>query len=231
MKELYVFCEGPTEQVFCQQVLRPFLFPQSEGIIHTILVANSKKRGVTYRGGIRKYAPLRTDIINTLNQHQRPNVYFTTLIDLYALPPDFPGKASQQRNPHAPSPYVAALETALGKDIGDHRFQPYLQLHEFETLLFANVNSFAIALENCDEEITQLQAIVDDHPSVEHINDGCETAPSKRIKHIFPTYPGLKTSAGPDIAEYTGIDQLRAACPHFDQWVTSLVDMLSGEES
>ncbi|HAH47708.1 DUF4276 family protein [Gimesia sp.] len=231
MKELYVFCEGPTEQGFCQQVLRPFLFPQSEGIIHTILIANSRKRNVISRGGIRKYAPLRNDIINTLNQHQRSNVHFTTLFDLYALPPDFPGKAIQQRNPHDPHPYVAALETALGEDIGDHRFLPYLQLHEYETLLFADVNSFQYAFENCDEEIAQLQAIVDDHQSVEHINDGPQTAPSKRIIQIFPRYYGLKTSAGPDIAEYTGINQLRAKCPHFNQWFTTLVDMMSGDES
>lgn len=41
MKELYIFCEGPTEQGFCTRVLQPYFFPQHDGIVHPIRIAPS----------------------------------------------------------------------------------------------------------------------------------------------------------------------------------------------
>ncbi len=45
MKGLVVFCEGPTERGFCNQLLRPHLFPRHDGTLHTILIAHSKHHG------------------------------------------------------------------------------------------------------------------------------------------------------------------------------------------
>ncbi len=61
---------------------------------------------------------------------------FTTMFDLYALPDDFPGYEAAKAigEPYA---RVAALETAFAEAINDSRFIPYIQLHEFEALLFA----------------------------------------------------------------------------------------------
>lgn len=39
MKELYVFCEGSTEQGFCQQVLQSSLFPNHDGLVHPVKIA------------------------------------------------------------------------------------------------------------------------------------------------------------------------------------------------
>ena len=228
MKELYIFCEGPTEQMFCRQVLQPHLFPQHDGEVRPIRIAHSRRHGVVHRGGVNRYAPLKNDIHNTLNQHRRPGVYFTSMIDLYALPSDFPGKADQQRNPSNPRPFVEALEQAFGEDIADARFIPHLQLYEYETLLFADVESFRYSFDDCDSEIGRLAAIVDQFPSIEHINDSPQTAPSKRIIDIFPGYYGLKTTAGPDIAALTGVERLRECCPHFSDWLTRLADVLAG---
>src|SRR5260370_34116394 len=122
MKELYVFCEGPTEQGFCLQVLAPHLFPHHDGRIHTIKIAHSKHHGVVSRGGIGKYASLKRDIQNTLKSRHEKNVFFTSMIDLYALPTEFPGNADNVRDPINPTPYVQALEKALGVEIGDIRF-------------------------------------------------------------------------------------------------------------
>jgi len=222
MRELYVFCEGPTEQGFCAQVLAPHLFPQCEGCIHPIKVANGKRHGIVYRGGIFKYAPLKRDIQNTLKSRGEANVFFTTLIDLYGLPSEFPGKAENHRDPGNPTPYVLALEAALGIDVGDRRFVPYLQLHEYETMLFSDPDAFEFSFENCAPAITALKAVAAAVPSIEHINDGPLTAPSKRIIDVLPAYGGRKSSAGPDIAECIGIAAIRAKCPHFDQWLTKL---------
>jgi hypothetical protein len=71
-----------------------------------------------------------------------------------------------------------------------------------------------------------LKKIVASFPTVEHIDDGPLTAPSKRIIELIPAYRGSKTSAGPDIAEYTGLPVIRSKCPHFDAWLTRLESLL-----
>jgi hypothetical protein len=222
MKELYVFCEGPTEQGFCNQVLAPHLFPHHDGCIHTIKIAHSKHHGEISRGGIGKYAALKRDIQNTLKSRDPKNVYFTTMIDLYGLPTNFPGKATNARNPANPTPYVQALEKAFGDDINHYHFIPYLQLHEYETLLFASPEAFAIAFDNCDGAIQQLKEIAAAKASVEYINDGKDTAPSRRIIGVIREYEGRKASAGPVIAEFIGTANIRDKCPHFHDWLTRL---------
>ncbi len=227
MIELYVFCEGPTEQRFCNLVLRTHLFPVgNDGVVHTPKIANSKRRGVTSRGGIGKYATLRRDISNELRRHRRPHVFFTTMIDLYGLPKDFPGKADRIRDPANPTPYVKALEAAFQSDIDDDRFIPYLQLHEYETLLFADPDALVPSFENCQKAVREMKAIVSSVLSIEHIDDGESTAPSKRITAVLPAYSGRKTSAGPQIAERIGMPVLREKCPHFHDWISRLEQTL-----
>lgn len=129
------------------------------------------------------------------------------------------------RLPCNPTPYVLALEAAFGAAINDFRFVPYIQLHEYETLLFAELDSFHVSFDNCDDQIAALKTISASFATIEHINNGKDTAPSKRIIDQIPAYYGRKTSAGPDIAEFTGITVIRAKCPHFDQWLTKMENL------
>ena len=117
MRQLNVFCEGPTEQGFCVQVLQPHLFPQSDGIVHTLAVGEKGHHHLYGIGRRSRYARVRKFILNTIKQRARRNVYFTTLFDLYALPNDFPGKAANVRNPADPTPYVLALQHEFERDI------------------------------------------------------------------------------------------------------------------
>jgi hypothetical protein len=222
VRELYIFCEGSTEQGFANQVLSKHLFPGCEGCVHTIKIAASKRHGIVHRGGVAKYAALRRDIQNTLKSRRDGNIFFTSLIDLYGLPSDFPGKAMNVYESKKPAAYVLALEAAFGDDIEDARFVPYLQLHEYETMLFSDATAFRIAFDDCDVAVQSLAALAASVPSIEHINDGFETAPSKRIIGVLPAYEGRKSSAGPDIAEYIGVTAIRAKCPHFDEWLKKL---------
>lgn len=185
-KQLIVFCEGQTEQGFCNQVLRPHLFPQGTGILHTLAVGSKHHRHVY--GLATKYEKVRRFILNTIKQRAAPGVLFTTMFDLYGLPKDFPGKQDHQRNSENPIPYVEALEQAFADDISYHGFVPYLQLHEYEALLFTDPTAFEISFEHCEAEIEQLQAIAATAETVEHIDDGRETAPSKRIIAELPAY-------------------------------------------
>lgn len=54
----------------------------------------------------------------------------------------------------------------------------------------------------------------------ELLNDSRETAPSKRILHVCPTYD--KITEGLLILEEIGLARIRSQCPHFDAWVTRL---------
>jgi hypothetical protein len=231
LKELYVFCEGQTEQGFCKQVLGPHLFPEHDGLVHTILIAHSRHHGMIRRGGVGKYATLRQDILNTMKQRTSADVRFTTMIDLYKSPGDFPGKSAHALDPSHPSSYVDALESAFRDDMGDPRFIPYLQLFEYETLLFSDPEKFRISFDDCDDAIESLKEIAASVPSLEHIDDGEATAPSKRIIALLPGYSGLKTTAGPDIAEFIGVDILRARCPHFGVWLARLQTSWDAGES
>jgi hypothetical protein len=225
VKTLYVFCEGLTEQGFCNRVLAPHLY--TVGFLHvpTIRVAFSRHHGVVHRGGVGRYEPLRRDILHTLKSRRDRDVFFTSMLDLYRLPRDFPGRTENTRNPDDPRPYIEALEAAFGNDISDLRFVPHLQLHEYETLLYADPEAFRVSFDDCEKAIAALKEIVAAFPTIEHINDGDPTAPSKRIIELLPAYEGLKATAGPDIAELIGLPVLRAKCPHFDAWITRLENL------
>lgn len=225
MKQLYIFCEGQTEQGFCIQVLQPHLFPQGDGLIHTLAVGEKDHHHLYGIGRRMKYERVRKFICNTIKQREGKNVFFTTLFDLYALPADFPGTNANVRNPANPTPFILALEEALRQHIGYYRFIPYLQLHEFETMLFADPEAFRKSFENCEDEIQRLKAIAASEPSIEHINNGRTTAPSKRIIDVIPEYDGRKSSAGPDIAAAIGIRLIRAKCPHVDLWLVQLENL------
>ena len=60
-------------------------------------------------------------------------------------------------------------------------------------------------------------------PSVKDmIDDGIETAPSKRIAAEIPAYASVKASAGPLVAERIGLQTMRAKCCHFGEWIRKL---------
>jgi hypothetical protein len=94
-------------------------------------------------------------------------------------------------------------------------------LHEFEALLLADPEKLSCEFVEHGQAIADLkEACRGQEP--ERINEGSTTAPSKRIIAAIPEYDYLKASAGPSVAKQIGLPSLRAACPHFGQWVTTL---------
>ncbi|MEA5419667.1 DUF4276 family protein [Spirulina sp. CCNP1310] len=67
-----------------------------------------------------------------------------------------------------------------------------------------------------------LQAIASQYQTPELINDGLQTAPSKRIIAQFPDYGKAKSTFGPQLAEKIGLQVIRSTCPHFNQWLSKL---------
>jgi hypothetical protein len=106
----------------------------------------------------------------------------------------------------------------------DARFVlPYVQMHEFEGLLFTKPSAFEWVQDGWSEQVrTALEQVRNSFASPEDINNRRETAPSKRILSIFGEGVYSKTEHGPLIAERIGIDEIRRQCPQFDTWLTSL---------
>jgi hypothetical protein len=222
MTRLYLFAEGQTEQTYADTVLRPHLAALGVYMHGPILVAHCRKKGLVHRGGGRRYVPMRNDILRFLRQQRGADVRFTTMIDLYGIYGDFPSIAEVEHLRPDPRARVEALEAAWLRDIGDDRFIPYIQLHEFEALLFTNPQDLSLFYTNSAAEIRGLQAISHNFDSPELINDGDYTAPSKRIIAKLPDYKGAKRIVGPMVAELIGLHQIRARCPHFNGWLTRL---------
>ena len=97
---------------------------------------------------------------------------------------------------------------------------PYVQRHEFEGLLFSDVNAFTSVMDVPEESIAGLCNIRSQFQTPEDIDDGSETAPSKRIAKTVSMY--RKALHGPLIAETIGLDAIREECPRFNQWVERL---------
>ncbi len=222
MIRLHVIVEGQTEEGFVNRVLAPELaeigiFVNAHG------VTTGRRHGRVYRGGLVRYEQLAADVTRWMKQDQAEESWFTTMIDLYALPSDFPGQATAPGH-FSPRERVEWLEAALANDITrrldplrvSRRFIPYIQLHEFEALLFSDPPSFLEAFPGRDDLVGQLIAIRRQYHSPEEIDDGPATAPSKRILAIAPDYQ--KPVAGLLIAERIGLGAIRNQCAHFAGW-------------
>jgi hypothetical protein len=222
MVRLYIFAEGQTEQTFADILVKPHL-GQYEVFMHNpILIAHAKKKGQVHRGGGRKYVPMKNDILRFLKQEKAPDVFFTTMIDLYAIHPDFPGLAESESMRQNPIQRVEFLEQRFAEDIGDYRFIPYIQLHEYEAYLFADPTCFEYLDARRTKEIEALKAIAEQYQTPELINDGQHTAPSKRIIAQFPDYGDAKSAFGAQLAKRIGLQVIRSKCPHFNTWLSRL---------
>jgi hypothetical protein len=171
-----------------------------------------------------------------LSRIQNTDSWFSTMIDLYALPNDFPGydlcKAFAD-----PGKRVECLEKELARDVtkqlGDvavsQRFIPYIQLYEFESLLFSSPAEFLGAFPEENQAIERLLEIRRQCGGPEDIDDGADSAPSKRILQLLPDY--VKTVSGILIAKRIGLAAIRRECPHFNRWIARLLEVAASDPS
>jgi hypothetical protein len=213
MTRIKLLVEGQTEEVFVRELLQPHYARM--GLYMTPIIVSTRPG---YKGGMSSYAKVRPQIERLCRED--PRAWVTTMFDLYALPDDFPGKASSAYlAKRSGKEKVEYLEQALRSDIATSSFIPYLQQHEFEALLFSSIDKFAEWPNDPMRVIGKLsQATKKSAP--EDINDSPLTAPSKRIKDAYPAYQ--KTFHGPLIACAIGLDVMRGACLHFDAWLKKL---------
>ena len=224
MIRVHVICEGQTEEMFVNEVMAAHFASQG------IYVSPSLVGKPGHKGGDLRFARLFTDLRARLLSDR--SAYCTTLFDFYGLPPKFPGKAAARRKRSHVDRAKCILEAVaaeLRTELGEQplrRFIPYVQMYEFEGLLFSDPDRFAEAI-NETALAEPFQTIRDEFATPEEINDDPQTTPSKRILSLFPGYE--KPLYGTLAAIEIGLDTIRQQCPLFDGWVKRL-EALTGKE-
>jgi len=217
MIRVHIICEGQTEEMFINEVLSDLFRPLD------IYLSPSLIGKPGHKGGNFKFERVLRDVkIRLLND---TNSYCTTFFDFYGLPEDFPGKKEAITLSNIKDKQ-AMINTRLVERLSKHidesamrRFIPYIQLYEFEGLLFSDPKSIASEIGK-PKLINDFVKIRDEFETPEHVNNSRETAPSKRIKKLFTQYD--KVIHGSLIALEIGINTICAECHLFDAWVSKL---------
>ena len=98
---------------------------------------------------------------------------------------------------------------------------PYLQLHEYEALLFSDLEAFRYA-DVPTRTINSWQAQLATFAGPEDVNNSRQTAPSKRLIAGWPRYEHAKPQFGVLLAERIGLPTIRAKCSRFNDWISRL---------
>lgn len=211
MTRVNVIVEGQTEETFVNKVLYSHF--QLRGIFLTPIILKTSKTG---KGGVSTYGKIRNDVRTKCLQDNKS--FVTTMIDYYGLPSDFPGKDTlPQGDIFKRAQY---LEEQFSKNIDQTKFIPNLIIHEFEGLLYSDLEAFSDVIDGSITAIDNLKNETKSFLSPEHVNESQETAPSKRIKKHFPKYE--KIIDGSLISLKIGLDVIRSKCVHFNEWMKKL---------
>ena len=217
MKTIDILVEGQTEEKFVKELLKYILKPKGVDLNAIIIKTKIVKGGSDFVGGISEYSQIERDLRNILESTDADLV--TTMIDFYKFPGDMPGLENAPVGDYIKR--IDYYENTFAANINDNRFLPYLQLHEFEALLFSSPEAIDNTLYK-KRKLPELRGIVAQFNSPEEINEGENTAPSKRLKNLYGKRGYSKTIHGPLIAGHIGLDLIREKCPHFDQWLTKV---------
>ncbi|MDG4551651.1 MAG: DUF4276 family protein [Candidatus Contendobacter sp.] len=206
---LAISVEGHTEFEFCREVLGPHLRTFDVYLEPKIVVTQRNIAGPNAKGGSVSLDRCKREVRPLLSSFD----HVTTLYDFYG----FRGRVAGE----SPDTLCDRLAEALESP---HHFTPYLQVHEFEALLFAAPTLIARFL-GCPAIGETLHQAVAGCGSPEAVNDNPATTPAKRIEAAFHQHLAQrydKTFHGPLLAMETGLPAIRAACPRFDAWLTRL---------
>jgi hypothetical protein len=221
MKRLYLTVEGQTEQEFAVSLLQPHLAAFDVFVWKPRLTGPHGRRGgrIPQGGMFHTFVHAFNDMRRWLREDQSSDARFSMMVDLYELPRDFPGydAAMALADPYA---QTRQLEQALAVQMNDARFIPYLQVHEFEALILSDPSRIAYLIEGRDREIHSLTQECQAIGNPELINHSQHGHPKGRIRKYVPEYD--ENVHGPLLAEDIGLQNLRAKCRHFGEWLARL---------
>lgn len=217
MTTVHIICEGQTEEAFVNDLLvEPFAH---KGVyLRPALIGRPG-----HKGGNFKFERLYPDVQKRLLADK--NCYCTTFFDFYGLPESFPGKRTlnaqasiEDKAQSLQEELIAKLTEKLGTDV-IRRFIPYVQMYEFEALLFSDPEKMAQGMDKPDLA-EAFAAIAQEFATPEAINNSSQTAPSKRIEGLVSGYekPFMGTLAALEI----GLDKMREQCQLFNSWLSQI---------
>jgi len=215
MNRIRVLVEGPTERAFIRDILKPyFSFCQID--LHAVMFRR--------QGGISAYAKAKDVIVRSLKEDTA--LICTTMVDFYGMPTDWPGRDQANRCQSCAEKaglversILEDIAGSLGNSFNPRRLIPYVQMHEFEALLFSSPSLLAESLG--DKKLSSMFLTIRNKFSTpEEINDHYDTCPSRRIEEVFQGF--RKTINGITAASRIGLERMRQECLHFNEWITKL---------
>lgn len=220
MKRIYIVVEGQTEQEFVNSMMAPYLRNFAIYSVTPVLIWTSRSG----RGGMINYQHLH-NTVSMLLQSSQSDFIVTTFIDFFRIPDTMPKYHECMKKPDDMQ-RIEALEKAMDENISDNRFFSYIQLHEFEALLFSDNKGFESYFSR--NEARQTSAIITAYENPEDINSSPEGAPSKRLLSIKPDYN--KVLEGNLIALEIGIHVILEKCPRFAEWMNEIVKLCTDQD-
>lgn len=213
MKRLYIIVEGQTEQEFVNSIIAPYMQQHGVYSVTPVLIRTSK----TGRGGFGNYEHLKNDAKRLLSS-KKSDFVVSTFVDFFRIP-EVPQKERwEKKATHIEQ--VEEMEQCIAEDINDSRFIPYIQLHEFEALLFSSNKGFESFFS--EDNAKDTQQIINTFNNPENINTTPTGAPSKRLLAIKDDYD--KVIEGNLIALEVGINDILTKCPRFRAWIEKLIE-------
>ncbi len=195
MVRLLISVEGHSEYKFTNEVIVPHLAEH-----HGVFAETQNMRGSISIDKIRQ----------KLNSLIHNHDFTTTLYDFYGFK-----RASGDETKQT---LEEKIKQSIKKD-QRNKIIPYIQMYEFEALLFSDNEKMAAGLGTQKDWI---DAVLSEFDDIETINNSKETAPSKRIgKHA----QYIKTQHAPLILKQIGLANIRSKCQGFDTWLTQLENL------
>lgn len=212
MKRLIIICEGETEQEFCKDVLCPYFIVKN---IH-IQAPMIKKSN----GGIVKWNGLKKQIEKHIKQDSEAII--TTLIDFYGIKPihaypnyEEAARSNREKVQNIENGMKESIDTAIR-----HHFIPYIQLHEFEALIFCSLDVIRNNFKEEEANFAEIESVINSFPNPEDINNNPDEAPSKRLEKYITGYN--KPIYGACLTTEIGMVKLRQKCPRYNAWIEKL---------
>ena len=152
------------------------------------------------------------------------NAYVSMLVDYYGIKDSykFPGWMESKSKSSLTDRWQFLCDR-MKEDIAPElasRFIPYMQIHEFESLLFSDITVFKDNFDKKEMDYSILEDTVGEFSNPEEINSRPTLAPSKRLISAIPAYD--KVLFGNYIVCETGLKKIMDRCPLFNQWISTL---------
>ncbi|MCQ8118048.1 DUF4276 family protein [Methylomonas rosea] len=194
MVRIGISVEGTTEERFVKSLLAPYLL----------------KKGI-YVTPVPLHGNVSIDRIKKeLEKLGHSFNYISTFYDFY-------GFKSKDRD-ETKTTLESKIQHSVKKELRE-KLIPYVQMYEFEGLLFSSPEAIATVLQDETLSVWATNILVEFNNNPEAVNDSVETAPSKRFKKST-NY--RKTTHGPNISKQIGLVRIRQMCSGFDDWLTKL---------